>query len=61
MRRQRSCLLRSVSGLFIDPHVVADNRAHGLDERIGVKEFCDRLEFTYRPLKALANALPLNP
>jgi acetylornithine deacetylase/succinyl-diaminopimelate desuccinylase-like protein len=42
-----------VSGLFIDPTIVDDNRAHGLDERIGVRQFYDQLEFTYRLLKAL--------
>jgi len=42
-----------VSGLFADPTIVEDNRAHGLNERIGVKAFYDQLEFTYRLLKAL--------
>lgn len=42
-----------VSGYFVDPNVPADNRAHGLDERISVKGFYDQLEFTYRLLKAL--------
>ena len=42
-----------VSGLFVDPTIVDDNRAHGLNERIGVKEFYDQLEFTYRLLKSL--------
>jgi acetylornithine deacetylase/succinyl-diaminopimelate desuccinylase-like protein len=42
-----------LTGLFIDPNVPADTRAHGLDERIGVKAFYDQLEFTYRLLKAL--------
>ncbi len=42
-----------ISGLFVDPTINEDNRAHGLDERIGVKEFYDQLEFTYRLLKAL--------
>jgi acetylornithine deacetylase/succinyl-diaminopimelate desuccinylase-like protein len=42
-----------ITGLFIDPNVPADTRAHGLDERIGVKAFYDQLEFTYRLLKAL--------
>jgi acetylornithine deacetylase/succinyl-diaminopimelate desuccinylase-like protein len=42
-----------VSGLFFDPNKPEDTRAHGLDERIGVKEFYDQLEFTYRLLKAL--------
>jgi acetylornithine deacetylase/succinyl-diaminopimelate desuccinylase-like protein len=42
-----------VSGLFVDPTIDADVRAHGLDERIGVRAFYDQLEFTYRLLKAL--------
>ena len=41
------------NGLFVDPNSIPDTRAHGLDERIGVKEFYDQLEFTYRLLKAL--------
>lgn len=42
-----------VSGYFLDPNNADDVRAHGLNERIGVKEFRDQLEFTYRLLKAL--------
>lgn len=42
-----------VSGLFADPTIDADNRAHGLDERIGVRAFYDQLEFTYRLLRRL--------
>jgi acetylornithine deacetylase/succinyl-diaminopimelate desuccinylase-like protein len=42
-----------VSGYFVDPNNSADVRAHGLDERIGVKGYYDQLEFTYRLLKAL--------
>jgi acetylornithine deacetylase/succinyl-diaminopimelate desuccinylase-like protein len=42
-----------ITGLFIDPNIPADTRAHGLDERIGVKAYYDQLEFTYRLLKAL--------
>jgi acetylornithine deacetylase/succinyl-diaminopimelate desuccinylase-like protein len=42
-----------VSGLFVDPNIPEDTRAHGLDERIGVKSYYDQLEFTYRLLKAL--------
>ncbi|HEY8310591.1 MAG TPA: M20/M25/M40 family metallo-hydrolase, partial [Gemmatimonadaceae bacterium] len=33
-----------VCGLFIDPNKPEDTRAHGLNERIGVKEFYDQLE-----------------
>jgi acetylornithine deacetylase/succinyl-diaminopimelate desuccinylase-like protein len=43
----------NISGLFADPNNAADVRAHGLDERIGVREFYDQLEFTYRLLKAI--------
>ena len=42
-----------VSGLFVDPNKPDDTRAHGLNERIGVKEFYNQLEFTYRLLKDL--------
>lgn len=42
-----------VTGLFVDPSNADDTRAHGLNERIGVKAFYDQLEFTYRLLKAL--------
>jgi len=39
-----------VSAIFGDPD---DVRAHGLDERVGVKEFHDAVEFWYRMLKRL--------
>ncbi|HEY0776791.1 MAG TPA: M20/M25/M40 family metallo-hydrolase [Gemmatirosa sp.] len=42
-----------VSGLFADPNNADDTRAHGLNERIGVRAFYDQLEFTYRLLRAL--------
>jgi acetylornithine deacetylase/succinyl-diaminopimelate desuccinylase-like protein len=42
-----------LSGLFADPTIDADNRAHGLNERIGVHAFYDQLEFTYRLLRRL--------
>jgi hypothetical protein len=29
-----------------------DNRAHGRDERIGVREFDESVEYTYRLMKA---------
>ncbi|MFQ5742154.1 MAG: M20/M25/M40 family metallo-hydrolase [Acidobacteriota bacterium] len=41
-----------VSAIFSDPD---DVRAHGRDERVGVKEFFDAYEFWYRMLKALAS------
>ena len=43
-----------VNGLFVDPNNADDLRAHGLNERIGVKAYYDQLEFTYRLLKTLA-------
>jgi len=51
--RNAGMAVYGVSGLFFDPNKPEDTRAHGLDERIGVKEFYDQLEFTYRLLKAL--------
>jgi acetylornithine deacetylase/succinyl-diaminopimelate desuccinylase-like protein len=42
-----------VSGVFID---MDDNRAHGRDERILVKEFYDGVEFIYQLVRELANA-----
>src|SRR2546428_12683946 len=42
-----------VDGIFED---VDDTRAHGKDERIGVKQFYDGQEFLYRLGKALAGA-----
>ncbi len=41
-----------VSGLFDD---VDDVRAHGKDERIGIKQFFDGLEFMYRVVKTLSS------
>jgi acetylornithine deacetylase/succinyl-diaminopimelate desuccinylase-like protein len=40
-----------VSGTFVD---VADLRAHGKDERVGVHEFYEALEFSYRLMKQLS-------
>jgi acetylornithine deacetylase/succinyl-diaminopimelate desuccinylase-like protein len=40
-----------LSGLWDD---VDDNRAHGRDERIGVQEFDESVEYTYRLMKAFA-------
>jgi acetylornithine deacetylase/succinyl-diaminopimelate desuccinylase-like protein len=42
-----------VSGLFDD---IDDVRAHGKDERMGVKEFFDGLEFMYRLIKSLSTS-----
>jgi acetylornithine deacetylase/succinyl-diaminopimelate desuccinylase-like protein len=41
------------SGIFGD---IDDGRAHGKDERIGVKEFYDGQEYLYRLVKAFASA-----
>jgi acetylornithine deacetylase/succinyl-diaminopimelate desuccinylase-like protein len=41
-----------VTGMFTD---MDDVRAHGKDERIGVKEFYNGVEFIYRFIKALAS------
>jgi len=40
-----------VSGMFFD---VDDTRAHGRDERVGVRSYFEGVEFMYRLLKALA-------
>jgi acetylornithine deacetylase/succinyl-diaminopimelate desuccinylase-like protein len=44
-----------VSGVFLDAD---DIRAHGRDERIGVREFYEGAEFTYRFVKALSGPTP---
>jgi len=41
-----------LSGLWAD---IDDNRAHGRDERIGVREFDESVEYTYRLVKAFAD------
>jgi acetylornithine deacetylase/succinyl-diaminopimelate desuccinylase-like protein len=41
-----------VSGTFVN---VADLRAHGKDERVGVSEFYEALEFSYRLMKDLSS------
>jgi acetylornithine deacetylase/succinyl-diaminopimelate desuccinylase-like protein len=40
-----------VSAVFVD---VDDTRAHGRDERVGVREFYEGVEFMYRLMQALA-------
>lgn len=40
-----------VSGFFLD---IDDIRAHGKDERLGVKQYFEGLEFSYRLIRALA-------
>jgi acetylornithine deacetylase/succinyl-diaminopimelate desuccinylase-like protein len=44
-----------VSAIFDDPN---DVRAHGRDERVGVKAFHDAAEFWYRLVRALSSDLP---
>jgi acetylornithine deacetylase/succinyl-diaminopimelate desuccinylase-like protein len=41
-----------VEGIFYEAD---DNRSHGRDERVGVKQFYEGLEFQYRLIKALAS------
>jgi acetylornithine deacetylase/succinyl-diaminopimelate desuccinylase-like protein len=41
-----------ISGIFVD---IDDIRAHGKDERLGVKEFYEGFEFMYRFIKALTS------
>jgi acetylornithine deacetylase/succinyl-diaminopimelate desuccinylase-like protein len=50
--RQAGIPVYGVSGIFSD---IDDVRAHGRDERIGVKEFYDGVEFMYKFIKALAS------
>jgi acetylornithine deacetylase/succinyl-diaminopimelate desuccinylase-like protein len=40
-----------IEGIFYE---IDDNRAHGRDERVGVKQYVEGLEFQYRLIKALA-------
>jgi acetylornithine deacetylase/succinyl-diaminopimelate desuccinylase-like protein len=42
-----------VSGVFQD---IDENRAHGRDERVGVRAFDESVEFTYRLLKAMSRS-----
>ncbi len=48
--RQAGIPVYGVSGMFAD---IDDVRAHGRDERFGVKEFYDGLEFMYRFIRRL--------
>ena len=48
-----------VSGLFSDPSV--DARAHGRDERMGIKSFFEGQEFLYRMTKLLTTNPPTIP
>jgi Acetylornithine deacetylase/Succinyl-diaminopimelate desuccinylase and related deacylases len=50
--RHQGIPVYGVSGMFGD---IDDIRAHGKDERIGVKEFNNGVEFMYRFIKALSS------
>ena len=50
--RRQGIPVYGISGMFGDSD---DVRAHGKDERIGVKEFYDGVEFMYRFMKALSS------
>jgi acetylornithine deacetylase/succinyl-diaminopimelate desuccinylase-like protein len=50
--RKQGISVYGVSGMFGD---INDNRAHGKDERLGVKEFYEGVEFMYRFIKALSS------
>jgi acetylornithine deacetylase/succinyl-diaminopimelate desuccinylase-like protein len=47
-----------VSGVFID---VDDNRAHGKDERIAVKDFYDGLEYVEALVREISRASSRTP
>jgi acetylornithine deacetylase/succinyl-diaminopimelate desuccinylase-like protein len=49
--RQSGIPTYGVSGVFLD---IDDVRAHGRDERIGVRDYYDGLEYTYRLVRALS-------
>ncbi len=49
--RREGMPVYGISGMFQD---VDDVRAHGRDERLGVREFYEGVEFTYRLMKAVA-------
>jgi len=54
-RQTRSAGIPSydLSGVWMD---VDENRAHGRDERVGVREFYESVEYTYRLMKAMSKA-----
>ena len=41
-----------IEGTFYD---IDDNRAHGRDERVGVKQYFEGVEFQYRLIRALTS------
>jgi acetylornithine deacetylase/succinyl-diaminopimelate desuccinylase-like protein len=51
--RQVGVPMYGVSGLFSD---IDDNRSHGRDERVGVREFFESQEFLDRLVKSLAGS-----
>jgi len=53
--RQVGIPMYGVSGLFGE---MDDNRSHGRDERIGVKEFYEGQDFLYRLVKSLSSTQP---
>lgn len=50
--RNAGMLTYGVDAMFDD---LDDGRAHGRDERIGVKVIADEVEFTYRLMKELSS------
>lgn len=50
--RQAGIPVYGISGIFYD---VDDVRAHGRDERVGVREFYEGVEFMFRLMKELAS------
>jgi acetylornithine deacetylase/succinyl-diaminopimelate desuccinylase-like protein len=40
-----------IEGVFVE---IDDNRSHGRDERVGVKQYFEEVEFQYRLIKALS-------
>ena len=53
--RNEGIPMYGISGLFTD---IDDNRQHGKDERVGLKQLYDGQEFLYRLVKMLSNAPP---
>jgi acetylornithine deacetylase/succinyl-diaminopimelate desuccinylase-like protein len=51
--RNAGMLSFDLSGVWID---VDENRAHGRDERVGVREFDESVEYTYRLMKVMSAA-----
>jgi acetylornithine deacetylase/succinyl-diaminopimelate desuccinylase-like protein len=49
--RQANIPMYGVSGIFSD---IDDNRAHGRDERLGIREFYEGQEFLDKLVKSLA-------